>query len=322
MDRKQQLIEVFEDTQKFYNENIALKAAIEFGRKHTVIYSENEYPILPVLGSVETLSVMADDDNGSLSVQAYATEALAQIEAGLPFDPVVHGREVRVTKHKTFEAAMALHKEFPNKKIAVLNFASAIQPGGGVKHGSSAQEESLCRCSTLFPTIDRKWLWQSYYDVNRAKKDVRHSDACIYSPGMIICKTDDSIPERMEPKDFVTVDIISCAAPNLRDEPANYHNPETGSPIKMDPTELYELHIKRAKHILHIAAYNKVDILILGAFGCGAFCNDPNIVAKAYRDALESYIGRFDLIEFAIYCRDFEAENYEAFNKILNSDNF
>ena len=303
MDRKQQLIEVFEDTQKFYNENIALKAAIEFGRKHTVIYSENEYPILPVLGSVETLSVMADDDNGSLSVQAYATEALAQIEAGLPFDPVVHGREVRVTKHKTFEAAMALHKEFPNKKIAVLNFASAIQPGGGVKHGSSAQEESLCRCSTLFPTIDRKWLWQSYYDVNRAK-------------------TDDSIPQRMEPKDFVTVDVISCAAPNLRDEPANFHNPETGAPVKMDPTELYELHLKRAEHILHIAAYNNVDILILGAFGCGAFCNDPNTVASAYRDALESYIGRFDLIEFAIYCRDFEAENYEAFNRILNSDNF
>lgn len=286
---------------------------MEKSRKNTKLYEPDDYPDLPILGTVESLWAIADNPDGSISAQGAAYAAMKEIENGAPNDPVVHMQEVRVSKHKTFEAAMALHKEFPDKKIAVLNFASATRPGGGVKNGSSAQEESLCRCSTLFPTLDRRWLWQKYYDVNRAAKDVIHTDACIYSPEVVICKTDESIPKRMTPDEFVTVDVISCAAPNLRNEPANWHNPETGKPVRMDGEQLYEIHLKRAQHILHIAAANKVDILVLGAFGCGAFANDPFVVAQAYRMALASYRARFDVIEFAIYCRDYETENYDAF---------
>ena len=79
--------------------------------------------------------------------------------------------------------------------------------------------------------------------------------------------------------------------------------------------ELYQIHLKRAKHILHIAALNNVEILILGAFGCGAFRNDPNVVAKAYKDALEEYKKSFFLIDFAIYTRPDEEENYLAFKR-------
>lgn len=317
MNYREQKLLAFDDTRKFWKENIALRASVEYGRKHTVLYAEDEYPILPVLGTVDDLWKIADDPNGSLSAQSGAAQNIALIKEGAPFDPVRHRQEIRVTKHRTFEAAMSLHKEYPDKKITVLNFASAVQPGGGVKHGASAQEECLCRCSTLFSTLDRKWLFHEFYDVNRSNADVRHTDACIYSPGVVICKTDEDIPQRLTPQDFVTVDVISCAAPNLRNEPANYHNPETGAPVRMEPNALYELHVKRAKHILHIAAYYKTDILILGAFGCGAFCNDPRTVARAYRDALVNYIGRFDLVEFAVFCRDNETENYDAFR-----DNF
>ena len=279
IDRKQQLKEVFEDTQKYYSEDPALKAAVKKSRESTRLYGADEYPEL--LG-----------------------------------DPTRSGA-VSVTKHKTFEAAMALRKEYPDKKIAVLNFASASRPGGGVTNGSRAQEESLCRCSMLYATLNTKPMWQGYYDVNRNMHDVLHTDACIYSPGVVICKTDESIPKRMQAEDFVTVDVISCAAPNLRNEPANKHNPETGKPMRIEPRKLYDLHLSRARHILHIAAANGVDIIVLGAFGCGAFQNDPNIVAKAYRDALKEYGKRFDVIEFAIYCRDYETENYDEFKKVL-----
>ena len=311
--KKEQLIQVFKDTQQFYSEDKTLAAAVKYGRENTKLYEADDYPELPVLGTVESLWAMADDPNGSLSARAAAYQAMLKIQAGAPNDPAQRLQQIRVSKNKTFEAAMKLHQEFPDKKIAVLNFASATRPGGGVKSGSTAQEESLCRCSTLYPTIDRRWLWQKYYDVNRAAHDVLHTDACIYSPGVIICKTDESIPKRMHPSDFVTVDVISCAAPNLRNEPANYHNPETGKPVRMDPDQLRNIHMKRARHIMHVAAANKVDILILGAFGCGAFVNDPEIVAQAYRRVIREYQARFDVIEFAIYCKDFETDNYKAF---------
>ena len=278
-DRRQQLVEVFQDTQKFYAENKTLAAAVAYGRQNTKLYNPDDYPEFPV----------SDPKPG----------------------------RIRVIAAKTFEAAMNLRKASRDKKIAVLNFASATTPGGGVKNGSSAQEESLCRCSTLYPTIDRRWLWEKYYGVNREARDNRHTDACIYSPGVIICKTDDTIPERLEEKDFVTVDVITCAAPNLRNIPSNWHNPETGKPIKMDSQELYALHVKRAKHILQVAAANEADILILGAFGCGAFQNDPDIVAKAYRKALEDYRNSFDSIVFAIYCSGRDKANFEAFEKVL-----
>lgn len=231
----------------------------------------------------------------------------------------VESGQVKVIAAKTFETAINLHKSYPAKKSAVLNFESATRPEGGVKNGSSAQEESLCRCSTLFPTIDRKWLYGKYYVANRQAKDNRHTDACIYSPGVIICKTDESIPQRMPENDFVTVDVISCAAPNLRNEPANRYNPETGKPMKMEPQELYDLHVKRAKHIMHVAAANQVDILILGAFGCGVFQNDPDTVARAYRTALQDCRDKFDSIVFAIYCSGTDRSNLDAFEKRIGS---
>ena len=67
----------------------------------------------------------------------------------------------------------------------------------------------------------------------------------------------------------------------------------------------------------YLAADNGVDILVLGAFGCGAFRNDPGVLAKAYANVLKDCRRYFDLIEFAIFCRDFETENYDAFAEVL-----
>lgn len=108
-------------------------------------------------------------------------------------------------------------------------------------------------------------------------------------------------------------DVISCAAPNLRRKPGTIHNPEYGNPVEVTADELYRLHTKRAEHILHIAAVNAADALVLGAFGCGAFANDPEVVARAYNDVLKDYKKNFKLIEFAVYCRPSETENYDAF---------
>ena len=121
----------------------------------------------------------------------------------------------------------------------------------------------------------------------------------------------------MEEKDWETVDVISCAAPNLRKRPGTSQNPEYGTTITVSDDELYRLHLSRAKHILHIAAAHHVDALVLGAFGCGAFANNPEVVAGAYRDAVTDYRQYFRLIEFAVYCRANETANYDAFRKAI-----
>ena len=60
--------------------------------------------------------------------------------------------------------------------------------------------------------------------------------------------------------------------------------------------------------------------LVLGAFGCGAFKNNPEVVAKAYKEVLKEFDGYFENIEFAIYCSKYDTQNYIIFKKVLTSD--
>ena len=278
-DRRERLIQVFEDTKTFIREESTLAQKAAEARQATEFYPAEVYP-----------QISAQPD-----------------KAGA----------IRVTRKKTFEAAMALHKEHKDWRIAVLNFASATTPGGGVTKGSSAQEESLCRCSTLYPALTAPSLWDAYYSVNRAARNPLYTNALIYTPGVVICKTDDQFPERLEEKDWVDVDVITCAAPNLRQRPGNQYNLDQSAPVVVSPEELLQLHKSRARHILTVAASKGVDAIVLGAFGCGAFHNDPTVVAEAYKDVLEEMKGYFSLIEFAIYCRPRETANYDAFSRVL-----
>ena len=82
--------------------------------------------------------------------------------------------------------------------------------------------------------------------------------------------------------------------------------------------ELFEIHAQRAKHILHVAALNGVDILVTGALGCGAFKNNPDLLAEAWKEALESYRHKFDYVIFAVYTREHEISNFKAFGYRFN----
>ena len=222
--------------------------------------------------------------------------------------------EVIVSKKRTLEAA----KVFSGKKVCVLNFASATNPGGGVTRGSTAQEECICRCSTLYPLINEKKMWDMFYGPHRKLNNPLYNDDCIYTPNVTVFKSDTASPSLLKEREWYDVNVITCAAPNLRKRPSNMMNPHAGSaPVKITDKELKELHIKRGRKILQIAAAQGNEVVILGAFGCGAFENSPMVVAESYKELVEEFRYQFETIEFAVYCPPNKPLNYDVFKRVI-----
>lgn len=132
-------------------------------------------------------------------------------------------------------------------------------------------------------------------------------------------KGDTNFPERLTEADWWNVDVITCAAPNLRRIPSNFMNPNAGSK-QADITyeALKASHTSRVQRIFEVAIANKADVLILGAFGCGAFCNPPELVAEVFAELTEKYRKCFDVIEYAVFHTERETKNYVAFKEAMN----
>lgn len=222
--------------------------------------------------------------------------------------------KIVVSKKRTFEAA----GNYKNKKVAVLNFASASNPGGGVVNGSFAQEESLCRCSTLYYNLTEDYMWTNFYQPHRRQGNPIHNDDLIYTPEVVIFKSDTESPELLPEEKWQKVNVITCAAPNLRDASSNPYNIFDGNKsIQISDNILQEIHEKRARKILDAAVANENEVVILGAFGCGAFRNKPEVVAAAYKTVLKDYEKAFEVIEFAVYCSKRDESNYLVFNQVF-----
>lgn len=258
-------IEIFQDTMKQCRENPILIESIENSISGTVLYKQGETPEI-------------------------------QSKSG--------NCRITVTQERTFEAAKNLKSEYPDARIGVLNFASARNVGGGVVRGAEAQEECLCRCSTLYPCLDTDYLFNNYYQMHRNLKPLTYTDACIYTPDITVIKTDTAYPESMPENEWYIVDVLTCPAPNV-------------STIRIPDKELSEIHKRRGSHIISIAVANNIDVLVLGAFGCGAFRNNPEIVARAYKEILPQFTGCFKEIRFAVYCSPKNTANYDKFRSII-----
>lgn len=213
--------------------------------------------------------------------------------------------QVAITSMRTLEAAEILKREHPHARVCVLNFADPIEPGGGVNVGSWGQEEALCRCTTLFPAIEYSLCRDHYYSRHN-KRNPRCSDACIYIPDVIVFRIDENIPQTLPEEKWWQCDVISCAAPRLRDG------------FVLTNREIESIHQVRDLNILSVCMNQQVDILVLGAFGCGAFHNPAEKVAKVFATLLDTYRNCFDHIVFAIYTDgDQTSKNYVCFEKAL-----
>ncbi|MBQ3369028.1 TIGR02452 family protein [bacterium] len=222
--------------------------------------------------------------------------------------------QIVVSKKRTFEAVSAYTGK--GDRLCVLNFASATNPGGGVVNGSSAQEESLCRVSTLYFTLDTDENRERFYKPHKMSHDPIHNDDILYTPDIVVFKTDSATPERMPESAWFNCDVITCAAPNLRENPVNrYNNGDGRERLLLSDDELVSVHRKRDRRIFDVAVQNKVDVLVLGAFGCGAFRNSPTVVADVMLSLAKEYEHAFKTIEFAVYCPPFDDTNYRIFTE-------
>ena len=194
------------------------------------------------------------------------------------------------------DTVSAIQKWSQVGRVCALNMASYKRPGGGVENGARAQEECLFRCSNLFDVVSKDFYPLGDYE-------------CLYTQRSLFFKDKDYV--QIEP---IQCDVITLAAINLNDK------------AKYDPVQnLYNyenLTREKIRLMLSVPQSWGAQYLILGAWGCGVFKNDPEKIAQYFKDAIigEGYGSLYKKIIFAVINdHNSVANNYQIFNRILNN---
>lgn len=191
--------------------------------------------------------------------------------------------KTRIILKGTTETLFTMHHDFniTKEKIAILNFASFTNPGGGYIKGSMAQEEELCFNSTLYNVLSR--LRNVFYDFNTCRRNSGlYTHDILYSPNIIF-------RSNLTDQKTVFADVITCAAPNLK----IIKRENDDKLLERAEKAMSE----RIEFILNTAYKKDVEHLIIGPFGCGVFGNDPYKVAARFKSLLSTkYKGVFKSI--------------------------
>lgn len=213
---------------------------------------------------------------------------------------IEYSMQVEVTEETTLQAAQRLK----NERTLCLNFASAKNAGGGFLSGSQAQEESLARSSALYICQTSQ---PEMYEFNRRLTTCLYSDHMILSRDVPIFRDDDgALVDEPFTTAFLTVPAVNAGAVR-RNEPENV--------AQIEPTMC-----ARLRKILVLARHFEYSNLVLGAWGCGVFANEPSFVARLFADELRSdgEFGRsFKRVVYAIYDSTPDKNVLRAFENIL-----
>lgn len=260
--------------------------------KETIrITEEREYQI----GDQTVLLPAADYDSVDVltpdAAETLLHEPLPEPEQTVPC-------KIEVTTEDSFSAAKRLGNAL------VLNFANAHHAGGGFMLGANAQEEALCRCSTLYASISSADA-SEMYRYNNLHIHAADSDYMLLSRDVAVFRDQHC---ELLPEPF-PVGVITAPAPNRR-----------GAAVLASKKTLEDTFLRRSQIILRTAVRYGYRNLVLGAWGCGAFGNDPVMVAGCFRQALETDQIRmyFDTVCFAVYGSQ-DSKNYRAFSDTFKS---
>ncbi|MEM7474254.1 MAG: TIGR02452 family protein [Planctomycetota bacterium] len=266
---------------------------------------------------------IAEETLRIIAAGAYITQAGARVRIAREIEAAVQGTElirpddfdelqlheqnyeteVEVYNETTFAGAKALLDDGA-EEVCSLNFASAKNPGGGFLGGSQAQEEALARASALYECLLRT---PEYYEFHRSDSlNGLYSHHMVYSLKVPVFRDD---ADRLLDEPWLT-SIITSPAVNagavMKNAP---HNAKRIEPIMSE----------RIERVLLLAAARGEKNLVLGAWGCGVFRNDPKVIASLFKDAIKSerLRGLFAKVRFSVLDRSEKTTTLDAFRKVL-----
>lgn len=252
-----------------------------------------------------TVKIVNDIRNSINDSTLYRTE---EFEKNLQYasdkiPKLQYNTEIKVVNTTVLKAAHEMSHHCSN--VGCLNFASAKNPGGGFLGGAMAQEESLALSSTLYPTLMQHF---EMYEFNRGLDTYLYSDYMIYSPEVTIIRNDDGdlLPEPYKVS-FITSPAVNVGAM------------KNNRPEEMAFAEATML--RRMDKIFATFLSKDIEHLLLGAWGCGVFQNDPQKIASWFGQHLLSggkYEKCFKSVVFAVLDRSKNGENITAFNSVFD----
>lgn len=250
------------------------KAAAE-GREALAIIREGSY--LAPGGRVDVAQAIA-------RAVAEAREYPPDVPVAQPSAPGPHPTSFTVENGTSLAAAQRMVQADAEPPM-VLNFASARNPGGGFLGGARAQEESLARASALYATIEHSPMYAHHRHEHR---DCLYTDWMIHSPGVPVFRDD---------RGALLDAPYACA---FITAPA----PNAGVVLGRAPERREEVRAAMARRVgrmLAIAAHHGHSRLVLGAWGCGVFKNEPAQVAACFDHELRgAFAGVFREVVFAV----------------------
>lgn len=237
----------------------------------------------------------------------YSEDILAIVSESTIYTKPLNNKPNKATTNiivDNIDSVSAIYK-YTKGKTAILNFASFYNPGGGFAWGSMAQEEALCSESVLYNVLSSN-KFKNYYENNGKEVfDYKFADRGIYSPSVIFERPFWSNLRGANVKVINTCDVITVAAPNRRRQ------------IATSSDENFISLKNRIEFVLDIAQEQKVETLILGAFGCGVFAQNPNEVASIFKNGLKTR--HFNKVIFAIM-PDKENTNFKVFSEVFKGN--
>lgn len=248
----------------------------------------------------ETVSIKDETDFAVKNSKLFRTE---DFPANFDLTKITDETKFEITDETTLEAAKRICKEDENANPFVLNFASAKNPGGGFLGGAQAQEESLARSSSLYPCLSANF---EMYEYNRRGSSCLYSDWMIYSPKVPVFRNDDgSLLQKLYLVSFITSPAVNAGVVKQKEAK------------NIDLIE--KTNRERARKFLWIANKANHKTLILGAWGCGVFQNDPQMIARIFNELLKGeFENCFECVIMAIYDKTPTQKVYKPFTEIFS----